>query len=109
MFITFGDIFLPSPTSYDELYYEIIRMSQLFDNLHAVGKLVQYFSPIAGSWVFDVKSFSGFPLSGKVGNVVKAFPDREKCVIVLIKHGKRFGKNSVLHHLETNAIGAEKY
>ena len=37
MFITFGDIFLPSPTSYDELYYEIIRMSQLFDNLHAVG------------------------------------------------------------------------
>jgi len=39
MFITFGDIFLPSPTSYDELYYEIIRMSQLFDNLHAVGEL----------------------------------------------------------------------
>jgi len=38
MFITFGDTFLPSPTSYDELYYEIIRMAQVFDNLYTVGK-----------------------------------------------------------------------
>ncbi|CAK8690244.1 unnamed protein product [Clavelina lepadiformis] len=36
MFITFGDTFLPSPTSYDELYYEIVRMSQLFDTLHSI-------------------------------------------------------------------------
>ncbi|XP_039259173.2 armadillo-like helical domain-containing protein 3 [Styela clava] len=35
MFITFGDTFLPTPTSYDELYYEIIRMHQVFDNLQA--------------------------------------------------------------------------
>nr|CAB3223158.1 UPF0668 protein C10orf76 homolog [Phallusia mammillata] len=35
MFITFGDTFLPSPTSYDELYYEIVRMAQVFDNLHS--------------------------------------------------------------------------
>jgi len=36
LFITFGDTFLPSPQSYDDLYYEIIRMYQVFDNLHAM-------------------------------------------------------------------------
>lgn len=36
MFVTYGDTFLPSPTSYDELYYEIIRMKQVFDNLQAL-------------------------------------------------------------------------
>lgn len=33
MFITFGDTFLPTPTSYDELYYEIIRLHQVFHSL----------------------------------------------------------------------------
>ena len=37
LFITFGDTFLPSPQSYDDLYYEIIRMYHVFDNLHAMG------------------------------------------------------------------------
>jgi Domain of unknown function (DUF1741) len=36
LFITFGDTFLPSPQSYDDLYYEIIRMHHVFDNLHAM-------------------------------------------------------------------------
>ena len=36
LFITYGDTFLPSPTSYDELYYEIIRVHQIFDNLYSV-------------------------------------------------------------------------
>ncbi|XP_059471108.1 armadillo-like helical domain-containing protein 3 [Neocloeon triangulifer] len=36
LFITYGDTFLPSPTSYDELYYEMIRMHQVFNNLHAM-------------------------------------------------------------------------
>nr|CAG4640675.1 EOG090X027A [Eulimnadia texana] len=36
LFITFGDTFLPSPQSYDDLYYEIIRMHVVFDNLHAM-------------------------------------------------------------------------
>jgi hypothetical protein len=36
LFITYGDTFLPSPTSYDELYYEIIRVHQLFDNLYSL-------------------------------------------------------------------------
>ncbi|XP_032806237.1 armadillo-like helical domain-containing protein 3 [Petromyzon marinus] len=36
MFITFGDTFLPTPGSYDELYYEIIRMHQVFDNLYSM-------------------------------------------------------------------------
>ncbi|XP_026319025.1 armadillo-like helical domain-containing protein 3 isoform X2 [Hyposmocoma kahamanoa] len=33
LFITFGDTFLPTPASYDQLYYELIRMYQVFDNL----------------------------------------------------------------------------
>ncbi|XP_015770707.1 PREDICTED: UPF0668 protein C10orf76 homolog, partial [Acropora digitifera] len=36
LFITYGDTFLPSPTSYDELYYEIIRVHQIFDNLYSM-------------------------------------------------------------------------
>lgn len=36
LFITYGDTFLPSPASYDELYYEIIRMHQAFDNLYSM-------------------------------------------------------------------------
>nr|XP_025130177.1 UPF0668 protein C10orf76 homolog isoform X5 [Bubalus bubalis] len=38
MFITYGDTFLPTPSSYDELYYEIIRMHQSFDNLYSMEK-----------------------------------------------------------------------
>ncbi|XP_013385441.1 UPF0668 protein C10orf76 homolog [Lingula anatina] len=36
LFITYGDTFLPNPTSYDELYYELIRMHQVFDNLYSM-------------------------------------------------------------------------
>ncbi|XP_045468099.1 armadillo-like helical domain-containing protein 3 [Harmonia axyridis] len=36
-FITYGDTFLPTPGSYDELYYEIIRMHQVFDNVYSMG------------------------------------------------------------------------
>ena len=39
LFITYGDTFLPTPSSYDELYYELIRMHQVFDNLYSMGKL----------------------------------------------------------------------
>ncbi|XP_003741198.1 armadillo-like helical domain-containing protein 3 [Galendromus occidentalis] len=35
LFITYGDTFLASPPSYDELYYEIIRCNQVFDNLYS--------------------------------------------------------------------------
>uniref|UniRef100_A0A452SVS4 Armadillo like helical domain containing 3 n=1 Tax=Ursus americanus TaxID=9643 RepID=A0A452SVS4_URSAM len=38
MFITYGDTFLPTPSSYDELYYEIIRMHQSFDNLYSMAR-----------------------------------------------------------------------
>ena len=38
LFITYGDTFLPNPNSYDELYYEIVRMHQVFDNLYSMGK-----------------------------------------------------------------------
>ena len=36
IFITYGDTFLPNPNSYDELYYELIRMHQVFDNLYSM-------------------------------------------------------------------------
>ncbi|VVC25291.1 Hypothetical protein CINCED_3A015664 [Cinara cedri] len=36
LFITYGDMLLPSPSSYDELYYEIIRMHTVFDNLYVL-------------------------------------------------------------------------
>lgn len=29
LFITYGDTFLSTPSSYDELYYEIMRMHQV--------------------------------------------------------------------------------
>ena len=38
VFITYGDTFLPNPNSYDELYYELIRMHQVFDNLYSMGE-----------------------------------------------------------------------
>ncbi|KAL2089840.1 hypothetical protein ACEWY4_014528 [Coilia grayii] len=47
MFITYGDTFLPTPSSYDELYYEIVRMHQVFDNLYC---MVLRVSTNAGQW-----------------------------------------------------------
>ncbi|KAL1122959.1 hypothetical protein AAG570_003284 [Ranatra chinensis] len=36
LFITYGDTFLHSPANYDELYYELIRMHQVFDNVYTM-------------------------------------------------------------------------
>uniref|UniRef100_A0A8C9VJ05 Armadillo like helical domain containing 3 n=1 Tax=Scleropages formosus TaxID=113540 RepID=A0A8C9VJ05_SCLFO len=47
MFITYGDTFLPTPSSYDELYYEIVRMHQVFDNLYC---MVLRVSTNTGQW-----------------------------------------------------------
>ena len=38
LFITYGDTFLPNPTTYDELYYELIRVHKVFDDLYMLGK-----------------------------------------------------------------------
>lgn len=43
IFITYGDTFLPTPASYDQLYYELIRMHQVFDNLYSMGKFHVWF------------------------------------------------------------------
>jgi len=43
---------------------------------------------------------------------VRKSAHREKVrarLLVLNKYGKQFGKNIALHHVETNAIGADKY
>jgi hypothetical protein len=37
LFITFGDTFLPDPASYDDLYYELIRVGASFDELYDLG------------------------------------------------------------------------
>jgi len=34
IFITYGDAFLPNPESYDYLYYDLMRMRQVFDNFN---------------------------------------------------------------------------
>ncbi|XP_035216620.1 armadillo-like helical domain-containing protein 3 [Stegodyphus dumicola] len=47
LFITFGDTFLPSPSCYDELYYEIVRMNYVFDNLYS---LTLKYSTCDGEW-----------------------------------------------------------
>ena len=52
LFITYGDIFLASPSDYDVLYYEIMRSSQIVEGLHELGykannrELLQYLSNI---------------------------------------------------------------
>eukprot|EP00111_Clytia_hemisphaerica_P009971 TCONS_00029172-protein len=62
LFITYGDTFLPSPGSYDELYYEIIRVHQIFDNLYTLA--LRYIS----SDVIELKS-SATKLSSCLVNV----------------------------------------
>ena len=42
MFITYGDTFLPSPSSYDELYYELVRCHATFDALYSMA--LRYFT-----------------------------------------------------------------
>eukprot|EP00035_Acanthoeca_spectabilis_P001335 m.79355 g.79355 ORF g.79355 m.79355 type:complete len:703 (+) comp10796_c0_seq1:77-2185(+) len=38
LFITFGDTFLPDPSSYDELYYELIRVHNTFEGLYNMAR-----------------------------------------------------------------------
>ncbi|XP_064630017.1 armadillo-like helical domain-containing protein 3 isoform X2 [Lineus longissimus] len=61
LFITYGDTFLPSPSSYDELYYEIIRMHQVFDNLYS---MALRYTTIDGEW-----KDSAAKLTNYLGNV----------------------------------------
>lgn len=39
LFITYGDTFLATTNSYDELYYELNREEKVFTELHAMGEL----------------------------------------------------------------------
>ena len=38
LFITYGDTFLPNPAIYDDLYYELIRMRKVFDDIYIMGE-----------------------------------------------------------------------
>jgi len=42
LFITYGDNFLPNPSTYDELYYELIRVSKVFEDLYTIGRCGQF-------------------------------------------------------------------
>jgi hypothetical protein len=44
LFITYGDTFLPDPSSYDELYYELIRVHSTFDSLYDIAKRQMWLS-----------------------------------------------------------------
>lgn len=41
LFITYGDTFLATTNSYDELYYELNREEKVFSELHAMGIYTQ--------------------------------------------------------------------
>lgn len=68
LFITYGDTFLPNPTSYDELYYEIIRMHQVFDNVYSMamkaGDLALRYTTNEGEW-----KDSAAKLKNHLGNI----------------------------------------
>lgn len=44
LFITYGDTFLATTNSYDELYYELNREEKVFTEIHAMGKVVKILS-----------------------------------------------------------------
>lgn len=50
LFITFGDTFLPDPSSYDELYYELIRVHNTFEGLYNMGACLP--APLLGSCAY---------------------------------------------------------
>jgi hypothetical protein len=37
LFITYGDLFLPQPSDYDDLYYELIRDAKAIETFHYYG------------------------------------------------------------------------
>ncbi|XP_046386239.1 armadillo-like helical domain-containing protein 3 [Ischnura elegans] len=78
LFITYGDTFLPSPASYDDLYYELIRCHEVFENVYSmalrystqdgeykesalklanslvnVRAIINHFSPKIGAWLLN--------------------------------------------------------
>ena len=38
LFITYGDSFLPSPSDYDDLYYEIMRVSKMLEHFYTIAE-----------------------------------------------------------------------
>lgn len=42
LFITYGDSFLPSPSDYDDLYYEIMRVSKLLDHFYTIAEKYEH-------------------------------------------------------------------
>lgn len=66
LFITYGDTFLPSPTCYDELYYEIIRVHQIFDNLYSMA--LRYSSSTNGTDTKQMKQCAN-TLAGSLVNI----------------------------------------
>lgn len=42
LFITYGDSFLPSPSDYDDLYYEIMRVSKTLEHFYAIAEKYEH-------------------------------------------------------------------
>jgi hypothetical protein len=42
LFITYGDSFLPSPSDYDDLYYEIMRVSKMLEHFYTIAEKYEH-------------------------------------------------------------------
>eukprot|EP00026_Physarum_polycephalum_P003890 Phypoly_transcript_03907.p1 GENE.Phypoly_transcript_03907~~Phypoly_transcript_03907.p1 ORF type:complete len:759 (+),score=84.53 Phypoly_transcript_03907:28-2277(+) len=42
LFITYGDSFLPSPSDYDDLYYEIMRVSKMLEHFYSIAEKYEH-------------------------------------------------------------------
>lgn len=93
LFITYGDTFLASPRSYDLLYYEIIRMHSVFENIYSlairyssigddfkdvvdriiaslinVRAIINHFSPKIEKWI---EEHSSFPTEDEILDILR--------------------------------------
>lgn len=55
LFITYGDTFLATTNSYDELYYELNREEKAFTELHAMGTYFYRFQNVFFIYIFQKK------------------------------------------------------
>lgn len=57
LFITYGDTFLATTNSYDELYYELNREEKVFSEIHAMGMNSNEFLLKFSSKIFSISYF----------------------------------------------------
>jgi Domain of unknown function (DUF1741) len=63
LFITYGDSFLPSPSDYDDLYYEIMRVSKLLDHFYNIAEKFEH-----ASFDFTPPNIANYPTENITGD-----------------------------------------